>query len=339
METIDIQIKSNAPEVTKETTSLRQQVKELRKEMESCTVGSDEYNAALAKLATTTHDLKEQQEAVKNSSGDLGTALGNIQQLGTGIAAGFSSVNAIMALTGSNSEALKETMVKLQAGMALVQGMKGMEGIGKKIKATITSIKSMITTTKTQTSANNALAVSNTTVATTTKAVSVAMKGLKAALVATGIGAIVVLVGELINGLGKLFDWIGKNVQAQNEYKDTNEKLTKSFDEQNDALDLQIKYMEADGKSTKEIINAKLRLVSAQKAETTAAIENAKARLNQLKADSAWVRFWKGENKIIKELEEETIPDLEKTLENLNKQEASLNADLYKATKEEAKKD
>lgn len=337
-EIIDIQIKSNIPQAEGDAGSLRKQMRELRKEIDGLEVGTDEYNAALQRLANTMHEYKDEQEMVRNSAGDLGTAIANVQSLGTGLASGFSAVNAIMTLTGSNSEALQQAMVNLQAGIALVQGLKGMEGFGKTLKATIASIKSLIGQTKLQTAANKVLATSNTAVATTTKGVSVAMKGLKAALVATGIGAIAVLVGELVSGLSKLFDWVSKNVKAQNEFKDTNEKLTTSFDKQNDALDLQIKYMEADGKSTKDIINAKLKLISTQKAETAVAVDNAKARLNQLKADSAWVRFWKGENKIIKELEEETIPELEKTLESLNKQEASLNADLYKATKEEAKK-
>ena len=142
METIEISIKSNAPQVEKETTSLRQQVKDLRKEMESCAVGSKEYNDALAKLATTTHDFKDQQEAIRNSAGDLGTALSNVQGVATGIVSGFSAVNAVMTLTGSNTEDLQKAMVSLQAGIALVQGMEGLEGLPKKINATVTSLKS-----------------------------------------------------------------------------------------------------------------------------------------------------------------------------------------------------
>ena len=182
METIEISIKSNAPQVTQETTSLRQQMKELRKEMESCTVGSEEYNDALAKLATTTHDFKDQQEAIRNSAGDLGTALSNIQGVTTGIVSGFSAVNAIMTLTGSNTEDLQKAMVSLQAGIALVQGMEGLEGLPKQINATVTSLKSLFTATTKETAATGALAASQGFLATVTKGVSNAFKGLKAAL-------------------------------------------------------------------------------------------------------------------------------------------------------------
>lgn len=333
MDTIEINIKSNAPEVTQETTSLRQQVRELRKEMESCTVGSKEYNDALAKLATTTHDFKDQQEAIRNSAGDLGTALSNVQGVATGIVSGFSAVNAVMTLTGSNTEDLQKAMVSLQAGIALVQGMAGLEGLPKTINATVTSLKSLFTATTKETAATGALAASQGILATVTKGVSNAFKGLKAALLSSGIGGILVLVGALAAGMTALVGVIRNNLQAENEFKETNDKLNESFATQNEALDLQIKYMQADGASTQEIIEAKRKLVQQQKAETEAAIANARARLQQLKNDSAWTRFWKGENKVIKELEKETIPALEATLDKLSKQEANFTADLYVESK------
>ena len=333
METIEISIKSNAPQVTQETTSLRQQMKELRKEMESCAVGSEEYNDALAKLATTTHDFKDQQEAIRNSAGDLGTALSNIQGVTTGIVSGFSAVNAIMTLTGSNTEDLQKAMVSLQAGIALVQGMEGLEGLPKQINATVTSLKSLFTATTKETAATGALATSQGFLATVTKGVSNAFKGLKAALLSSGIGGILVLIGSLATAMTALVGVIRNNLQAENEFKETNDKLNESFATQNEALDLQIKYMQADGASTQDIIEAKRKLVQQQKAETEAAIANARARLQQLKNDSAWTRFWKGENKVIKELEKETIPALEATLDKLSKQEANFTADLYVESK------
>ena len=333
METIEINIKSNAPEVTQETTSLRQQVRELRKEMESCAVGSKEYNDALAKLATTTHDFKDQQEAIRNSAGDLGTALSNVQGVATGIVSGFSAVNAVMTLTGSNTEDLQKAMVSLQAGIALVQGMQGLEGLPKTINNTVTSLKSLFTATTKETAATGALATSQGFLATVTKGVSNAFKGLKTALLSSGIGGILVLIGALGTAMTALVGVIRKNLQADNEFKETNDKLNESFATQNEALDLQIKYMQADGASTQEIIEAKRKLVQQQKAETEAAIANAQARLSQLKNDSAWTKFWKGENKVIKELEKETIPALQATLDKLNKQEANFTADLYVESK------
>ena len=341
MDTIEINIKSNAPEVTQETTSLRQQVRELRKEMESCAVGSKEYNDALAKLATTTHDLKDQQEAIRNSAGDLGTALSNVQGVATGIVSGFSAVNAVMTLTGSNTEDLQKAMVSLQAGIALVQGMEGLEGLPKKINATVTSLKSLFTATTKETAATGALAASQGILATVTKGVSNAFKGLKAALLSSGIGGILVLVGSLAAGMTALVGVIRNNLQAENEFKDANEQLNQSFEAQNHALDNEIKLMKASGKSQEEIIKEKQKLTDAQIKETEATLENARARLQQLKNDSAWKKFWHGENKVIKELEKETIPQLEATLQNLKTKATDLTYEYKEAeinTQNELKK-
>lgn len=299
--------------------------------MEACAVGTEEYNKAFAELATTMHDYKDQQEALRNSAGDLGTALSNVQGVATGIVSGFSAVNAVMTLTGSNTEDLQKAMVSLQAGIALVQGMAGLEGLPKKINATVTSLKSLFTATTKETAATGALAASQGILATVTKGVSNAFKGLKAALLSSGIGGILVLVGALATAMTALVGVIRKNHQAENEFKDANEQLNQSFEAQNHALDNEIKLMKASGKSQEEIIKAKQKLTAAQIKETEATLENARARLNQLKNDSAWTRFWKGENKVIKELEEKTIPELEATLKNLNTKATDLTYEYKEA--------
>lgn len=267
METIDIQIKSNAPEVTKETTSLRQQIKELRKEMESCAVGTDEYTAALQKLANVTHDYKDQQEEIRNSAGDLGTVFDNLQSVSSNVAAGFSAVNAVTTIFGANSENLQKVMVKLQAGMALVQGMKGMEGMSKDMKHLITSVKAMITTTKTQTTANKALAASEGTVTTATKATSTAMKGLKTALIATGIGAIIVLVGTLASHFEDLVNLLKFNKKETVDYGEKLDELTEKHQKQNKELELRLAKMKLMGKSYEELYFAQLEHLTGQKLE------------------------------------------------------------------------
>lgn len=333
METIDITIKSNIPEVTDETKSLRQQVKELKKDFEKTAVGSDEYYAAFNRLSTAMHDLKDQQEALRNSAGDLGTVFDNVQKVGTSVASGFSSVNALITLTGNNSEVLTETMVKLQAGMALVQGMKGMEGMGKEMTNLITSFKSLIgiqnksiTTTNTQTTATEGLATAEVTMSTATKAASVALKGLKAALIATGIGAVVVLVGELINGLGKLFDWLDSVIKKDSEFKDINETLNDTFEEQNRKLENQLKIDAASGATQEEMINKKRQLIKVQLADTLAIIKNIEARNAQIEADKKWWKIFSnmGRNNELEQNREElekmkaTAEQLSKTLEGLN---------------------
>ena len=339
METIDIQIKSNVPEVTKETTSLRKQMKDLRKEMESCTVGSEEYAAALQKLANVTHDFKDQQEEIRNSAGDLGTVFDNLQNVSSNVAAGFSAVNAVTTLFGANSENLQKVMVKLQAGMALVQGMKGMEGMGKDMKHLITSIGAMITSTKSQDAANKKLASSQTLLSTTTKGASKAMKGFRTALISTGIGAIVVAVGLLINGLSKLVEIIGTAVNKDSEFKGVNESLNATFEEQNRVQGNEIKIMQASGATTEQIIQKKIDLQKAQIAETLATIENIKVRNKQIEKDKKWWKIFSNINRN-KQLEQnkEEIKALEEMATQSTHNLESLQADYTAAVKTTEKK-
>ena len=323
METIDIQIKSNAPEVTKETTSLRQQIKELRKEMESCAVGTDEYAAALQKLANVTHDYKDQQEEIRNSAGDLGTVFDNLQSVSSNVAAGFSSVNAVTTLFGANSENLQKVMVKLQQGMALVQGMKGMEGMGKNMKHLITSVKAMITTTKTQTTANKALAASEGTVTTATKATSTAMKGLKTALIATGIGAIIVLVGTLAAHFEDLVNLLKFNKKEAVDYGKVLDDLTEKHQKQNKELELKLAKMKLMGKSYEELYFAQLEHITGQKLEIESTLKLIELEQDLIESRSKNGKIRKKDreqyenNKVAIEKYKDSILELEISITNL----------------------
>lgn len=324
METIDIQIKSNAPEVTKETTSLRQQIKELRKEMESCAVGTDEYTVALQKLANVTHDYKDQQEEIRNSAGDLGTVFDNLQNVSSNVAAGFSAVNAVTTLFGANSENLQKVMVKLQAGMALVQGMKGMEGMSKDMKHLITSVKAMITSTKTQTAANKALATSEGTVTTATKATSTAMKGLKKAILATGIGVFIVLVGELAAHFEDLVKLFKSNKKEAVDYGEVLDDLTEKHQKQNKELELKLAKMKLEGKSYEELYFAQLEHLTAQKLEiqnTLLQIETEQELINLRKKKNGELRKKDQEqyenNKVAIEKYKDALLDLDISITNL----------------------
>lgn len=291
MDTLEIQIKSNIPQVTKETTSLRQQMKDLRKEMESCEVGSEEYNKALQKLADTTHDLREQQERIKNSAGDLGTVFSNLQQVSTGIAAGFSSVNAIMALTGNHSEDLQKAMVKLQAGIALVQGLKGMEGMGKKLKALGSSFTSLIGKIISTSTATKGLATAENTMTVSTKAASTALKGLRAALISTGIGALVVGLGMLIANLDKVVEWFKKGKEEAVDYSDKLDKLKTSYEKTNTAMEFKLRTMKLENASYEELYQYQLEHYEMQLKEiqaTRSQIEKEAELIKQRREGRRW---------------------------------------------------
>ena len=115
-------------------------------------------------------------QAATTFSQKLGTALG-------GATSGFAAVQGTMALVGGESEALEKTLLKVQAAMAIQQGVQGVLEYSKSIGLASKATKAWGIITGTTTGM---------------------FKALRVALIATGIGAIVVLIGTLIANLDKL---------------------------------------------------------------------------------------------------------------------------------------
>lgn len=144
-------------------------------------------------------------EAMKNmkDSTELTRAkLESVQKIASGLASGYAAVQGAMALFGVENEKLTQTFVKLQAAIALAQGIGGMkdliEGLGMArvaFKSAVMGVKTFITS----------------------------LNGVKAAIAGTGIGLLVVAIGSL--------------VQILMELKDENEEATESVNELGEAMD------------------------------------------------------------------------------------------------------
>lgn len=165
-----------------------------------------------ASLKDEIGDLKAQTNALSSDFVGVDTALKGVE---TGAAA-FQGIQSAVALTGVESEALTETMVKLQAVQGLVNAVSIVSNnlnkeaiLGIQVRNGLEKAKQFIMTgsiapalagvaaTQAQTGANVGLAASTT--ASTT-----AMKLFRLALIATGIGAIVVGIGLLIANFDKV---------------------------------------------------------------------------------------------------------------------------------------
>jgi hypothetical protein len=165
-----------------------------------------------ASLKDEIGDLKAQTTALSSDFVGLDTTLQGVE---TGAAA-FQGIQSAVALTGVESEALTQTMVKLQAAQGLVNavsivannlnkesilGIQLRNGLEKAknliLTGSIAPAIANVATTQAQTGANVALA-------TSTGGATTAMKLFRLALIATGIGAIVVAVGLLIANFDKV---------------------------------------------------------------------------------------------------------------------------------------
>lgn len=118
----------------------------------------------------------------------------SIQKISSGVASGFAAVQGAMALMGVENDQLGQTFIKLQAAMAIAQGVGGLgdlvEGMSQAkvaFSGAITSVKTFITS----------------------------LRGMKLAMAATGIGAALVLVGLLAKAYLDLADATDKAKEAK----------------------------------------------------------------------------------------------------------------------------
>lgn len=118
----------------------------------------------------------------------------SIQKISSGVASGFAAVQGAMALMGVENDKLGQTFIKLQAAMAIAQGIGGLgdlvEGMSQAkvaFSGAITSVKAFITS----------------------------LRGMKLAMAATGIGAALVLVGLLAKAYMDLADATDKAKEAK----------------------------------------------------------------------------------------------------------------------------
>lgn len=168
---------------SKSIKQLREEVAGLTAELEDLEIGSTDYTKKLEELVNVQNKLGVATESMQGKTVNAVKAFDSINQVARGLAGGVSAVSAVFTLFGKDKENLQKTMVKLQAAIAIVQGIGGLKGLG--ILNGVKSFKAL------------SVAITGT---------SAAMNGFKAALVSTGIGALLVAVGLLIDKLTSLKD-------------------------------------------------------------------------------------------------------------------------------------
>jgi len=178
-----------------------------------------------ANLKDEIGDLKAQTNALSSDFVGLDTTLKGVE---TGAAA-FQGIQSAVALTGVESEALTETMVKLQAAQGLVNAVSIVANnlnkesiLGLQIRNGLEKAKNFVLTgsiapTLANTAATTAQAGANVGLAVATSTSTTALKLFRLALIATGIGAIVVAIGLLIANFDKVseavmnaYNWFNK---------------------------------------------------------------------------------------------------------------------------------
>lgn len=189
--------------VEKGTASMRQQIKELRDELTRISPETEEYAKKLVELAEKQKLVADIQEEAKFASQDYGDRLATITKLGTNLASGFAAVQGAMALFGTESENIGKLLVKLQAIMALVQGLDGLDGLGKNIQGLSRSFAPAIQAVKSFIGG---------------------LTGMKAAIAGTGIGLLAIGLGAVVANWDKIKQALGVENEHDKQLKSTRQE-------------------------------------------------------------------------------------------------------------------
>ena len=220
---IKIDLLINAAQSAKTIQETKKALKDLKSEALNLTEGT----AAFTKVATAAGQLQDKIGDLSATTKYLGDDLRNIKAItgiGQGIAAGFAIASGAAALFGGENKKLQESMVKLQAIMAVMQGMEQIGAVLQKESAAMLGIKNAVTKTAIFLTSEQAVAEAAEAVAAGTA--TVAQRALNAAMNANPIGILITLI---LAGVAALTLWNSKSDTAVAAEKKANDEKKKNI--------------------------------------------------------------------------------------------------------------
>ena len=320
----------------KQAIDLRKEIKGLKDELYTLTPGTEEYAEVLQELGGKMDQLKDTQEELRVATGGLDQVFQATTNATATMASGFTAISGVMALFGGNSEDLQKTFVKLQAAMAIMNGLKGFAGFGKETRKASTSLKAYINqtliatkATQQQASATGKLATTETLASRSTNLLSSGFKKLTAAIISNPIGALLTVVTSLVAVFTLLGDKINKTTSYLQIFGDEQRKglsTTKSYSEQLSIQDQKMEdyynMLKTIGVSEEDIHQQRID----DKKKELEALEAEKSELEKTK--KYWEEYGTWEYKLISsffpslnaKLKEtnEKLEDIDKTIEGIN---------------------
>lgn len=260
-----------------------------------------------ASAASFKQALNEQDDATISTR----TKLESVQKVTAGLASGYAAVQGTMALFGIENENLEKTFVKLQAAMAIAQGVGGMKDLVE------------------------GLSRGKVAFAGATNGVKMFIKGLSGvqkAIIGTGIGALVVALGVLIAHWEDIVN-LFSNTDAIDDLQGDIDRLGETFKQLDADIDFDIRVAEAVGKTKEEIIELRRTLAKDKLAQAESAVDRATTAYNNMN----WWDTQFNEGKYKKAVDD-AVALRKQALAELNKvnQDATI---LDITTRENAKKD
>jgi hypothetical protein len=124
------------------TKSLRTELRELKQALVTGNLTQEEYNKSLQRAAWIMDEMGDTQARIKGTALDFEGVMGNVSKVTQGAASAFEAAQGAAMLFGDESEDLQKAMLKIQASIALANGLQGLDGFGKALKNLGTQIMS-----------------------------------------------------------------------------------------------------------------------------------------------------------------------------------------------------
>ena len=273
--TIELEIQDNSK-------TLKRQYKEAVEELQKIVQLYGETSDEALEAAKSAAELKDM---IEDTNDLLATQKGEGAFIATGkainaAASGLSAYEGALGLVGVESEALQETMLRVQSAMALTQGLEGLEDAGRAFKTLGATAKD---TFKSLSSESSLAGKATSALGPIWKAVGLsgksALSGIRAGIAATGIGLLVVALGAVVAywddikaAVGGVSSEMEKNLELSRKQVENAQSEVELFDLQENSLKLQ-------GKSETEILRLrqdKLKLLAKEQEEDIKLAENKK---------------------------------------------------------------
>ena len=194
------------------------------------------YQSALDGMEQKTEDFAASMRQMQETIEPTKAKFESVQKIASGVASGFAAVQGAAALLGVENENLEKTFIKLQAAMALAQGIGGLgdlvEGLGK-AKIAFQDLGKSI------------------------KAVSATMGKTGWIAVIVAVVAAISLVVNAIKNKKKAVDELDESLKK---LQKRNTNLDESYNERARQLERDIKLMTVQGATEEEIIRKRMEL-------------------------------------------------------------------------------
>jgi uncharacterized membrane protein YgcG len=323
--TIDIEIQTNVS--GESVKDLRQQFNEVEDALFEMAGAGKQNTEEFRKLQKEAAKIKERVDDLNESIDMLKpeAKFQAIANLGAGVASGFAAAQGAAQLFGQENEALDKSLAKVQAAMALAQGVQGLAGMGDSLRVVGAMLKSTTLGTQAATVAQ--------------RIYNAVMKDNPIAWLIMGLTALVGVIALVVNAMGD-------EDEAQKEVIANREKELQLMQEADKAMqketDFRKSLAEAQGKSAQELaaLNEELSKQRIKRIDEEIKTANKlfKDRLVLMKNTSGdeYIELQKANSetlKLMKDLANERL-DIQR---NLQIQNAKLETEANKASAEKSK--